>query len=93
LTGIPGKAAIRGFAILFLMWSVPYLVAFINPAKYRLSLYESIIMQSLGLIGESLIFWTLPHEHVILRDSIYRFIIFDCGGLVALLSAAWITKS
>jgi hypothetical protein len=92
LSGIPGEAAIRGFAVLFLMWNVPYAVAVINPVKYRVSLYEAIAMQSIGLIGESFILWTIPHEHIFLRNSILRFIIFDGVGLVALIVAAWVTK-
>ena len=93
LTGIPGETAIRGFAVLFLMWNIPYVVALIHPVKYRISLYEAIVMQSIGLVGESFIFWTLPIEHSILRASILRFIIFDGAGLGALLIAARITKN
>ena len=92
LTGIPGQSAIRGFAILFLMWNVPYCVALVNPIKYRISLYETIAMQTIGLVGEMIIFWTIPNEFTILRNSIIRFIIFDGGGLVALIAAAWVTK-
>jgi len=92
LTGISGQAAIRGFAVLFIMWNVPYVVALINPIKYRISLYEAIAMQIIGLAGESLILQSLPTEHTILRDSILRFIVFDGSGLVSLISAAWITK-
>ena len=93
LAGIPGQAAMRGFAVLFLMWNVPYLVALINPVKYRISLYEAIVMQGIGLAGESIILQSLPLEHSILRDSILRFIIFDGSGLIALISAAWVTIS
>jgi hypothetical protein len=93
LSGIPGQAVIRGFAVLFLMWNVPYVTALINPIKYRISLYESIIMQGIGLIGESMILWSLPPEYTTLRGSILRFIVFDGAGLIALTSSAWITKS
>lgn len=93
LTGTPGEVAIRGFAVLFVMWNVPYIVALINPLKYRVSLYEAIAMQSIGLAGESFILWTLPAENIILRGSILRFIAFDGGGLIALIAAARITKS
>ena len=92
LTGISGQAAIRGFAVLFTMWNVPYFVALINPIKYRVSLYEAITMQIISLTGESLILQSLPTEHTILRDSILRFIVFDGSGLVSLISAALITK-
>jgi hypothetical protein len=93
LIGVPGQAAIRGMAVLFLMWNVPYVIALVNPLKYRVSLYEAIAMQSIGLIGESLIFGSLPIEHVVLRGSILRFILFDGSGLVALIAAAWATKN
>jgi len=93
LSGISGAAAIRGFAILFLMWNVPYGVALVNPIKYRISLFEAIAMQSIGLIGESFILGTLPSEYLILRSSVLRFIIFDAAGLVALIVAAWSTKT
>ena len=92
LTGVPGQAAIQGFALLFLMWNVPYLVAFLNPIKFRVSLYEAIIMQCIGLVGESLIFFSISIEYDLLRNSILRFIIFDGGALIALITAAWLIK-
>ena len=88
LYGIPGQAAIRGFAVLFLMWNVPYAVALAHPQKYRVSLYEAVAMQTIGLIGESIILMGIPHEHAILRASILRFILFDGLGLGALMLAA-----
>ncbi len=92
LSGVSGRAAIRGFAVLFLMWNIPYSVALVNPIKYRVSLYEAIAMQTIGLIGESIILSTLPVENAILRGSILRFIIFDGLGLAALIAAGWVSK-
>ncbi len=92
LSGISGAAAIRGFAVLFLMWNVPYVVALVNPAKFRVSLFEATAMQSVGLVGESIILWTIPAEHLVLRGSIMRFIMFDGAGLITLVIAAWLTK-
>jgi hypothetical protein len=92
LYGIPGWAAIRGFAVLFLMWNVPYAVALINPARHRVSLYEAITMQSIGLVGESLILSTIPLTNAMLRSSILRFILFDGAGLIILAIAAWTTR-
>ncbi len=92
LFGIPGQAAIQGLAVLFLMWNVPYVVALLNPIKHRISLFEAIAMQSMGLVGETFILLTLPIAHVILRGSILRFILFDGAGLVALVIAAWVTR-
>lgn len=92
LTGVPGHTAIRGMAVLFLMWNVPYVVALINPIKYRVSLYEAIAMQGIGVVGESIILWMLPTEYSILRGSILRFILFDGSGLIVLIVAAWVTR-
>ena len=90
LSDVPGTAAIRALAVLFLMWNVPYVVAFSNPIKYRLSLYEALAMQSLGLIGETYIWMQVPPEFTVLRSSIVRFILFDGFGLLALATAAWL---
>ncbi len=87
LSGIPGDAAIRGFAILFCMWNVPYLFAFWHPIKYHISLWESVLMQATGLLGESWLVSQIPTEFGLLRNSIFRFIIFDGAGLLLLLIA------
>jgi len=92
LTGALGEAMIRGMGVLFLMWNVPYAVAFINPIKHRLSLWEAVIMQAIGMVGETLILVGLPPEHAIARQSILRFIVFDLAGLVCLLLAAWVSR-
>jgi len=93
LSGLPGEAAMRGMAVLFMMWNVPYLVAFWNPRKYRVSLIEAIAMQSIGLIGESFILSTLGTGHALLRTSIIRFIIFDGAGLIFLIGAFLLTNN
>ena len=93
LTGVPGVAAVRGTGILFLMWNVPYLVALWNPRKYRLALGIAIVMQFVGLAGESLILFTLPDGHALLSAFITRFVTFDGSGLALLLIAFWILKN
>jgi hypothetical protein len=93
LTGVVGEAALRGMAVLFLMWNVPYAVAFWNPLRYRISLYEAIAMQTIGLVGETIIFLTLPDIHIQARAAIWRFIIFDGVGLLVLIAAALLSKS
>jgi hypothetical protein len=87
LLGIPGEAAIRGFGVLFLMWNVPYLFAVKDPIRYQLALTFALFMQFIGLIGESYILSTLTVDHVLLRTSILRFIIFDGAGLLLLAIA------
>jgi hypothetical protein len=92
LEGETGSALIRGIGILFLMWNVPYSVAVINPRDHRISLYEAIIMQAIGVVGESLLLAALPAGHIALQATASRFIAFDGAGLVFLLFSAWISR-
>jgi hypothetical protein len=92
LAGIPGLAAVRGFAVLFVMWNIPYLVALWNPQHNRLSLWEALVMQTIGMIGESLILLSIPAEHTILLASLMRFITFDTAGVVALIGAVLLAR-
>ena len=93
LTGIPGEAAVRGFAVLFLMWNIPYLVALWQPRRNRLSLWEALVMQVIGVIGESLILVFIPLEHSILHTSLLRFITFDAAGVVLLIGAVFLSQN
>lgn len=93
LAGAVGEATLRGMAVLFLMWNVPYAVALWNPLRHRISLYEAIAMQAIGFVGETIIYFTLADIHVQARSAIGRFIIFDGIGLLALIAAALLTKS
>jgi hypothetical protein len=92
LQGIAGQAALRGIGLLFVMWNVPYLVAFWHPMRNRVSLFEALAMQTIGLAGEGLIFLTLPVVLGALRASILRFILFDTLGLILLICAALLTR-
>ena len=88
LEGIPGMSAVMGVGILYVMWQVPYLFAATNPIAHRLSLPEAVLMQAIGLLGETWLRSRIPVEHTVLRNSILRYICFDAGGLV-LLVVAW----
>ncbi len=88
LSGEPGRAAVVGIGILFIMWQVPYVFALVHPLRNRRSLLEAVLMQAIGLLGESLLLRSIPLGHSALRASILRFIIFDAGGLLLLLAAA-----
>jgi len=90
LQGIPGAAMLRGMGVLFLMWNVPYAVALWNPLRHRVSLYQAVAMQTIGLAGETLLLVTLPGYHALMQASAQRFIAFDGGGLMLLLLAAWV---
>jgi hypothetical protein len=92
LQGTVGAAMLRGLGVLFVMWNVPYLVALWHPGRHRISLYEALAMQTIGLLGETIIYLTLPVIHLALRASVLRFIAFDALGLVLLAIAVWITR-
>jgi hypothetical protein len=89
LHGPVGEAVIRGFGVLFLMWNVPYAFAMWHPQKNITSLIQALIMQAVGVFGETMIFTTLPIVHSAMRGSILRFIVFDGAGLVILI-IAWV---
>lgn len=89
LSGAAGEAAVRGVGILFLMWNVPYVFAALHPIRFRLGLVCALLMQLIGLLGESFILSSLSVENEVLRSSVLRFIIFDGTGLV-LLFFAWL---
>lgn len=93
LEGTIGEAMVRGMGVLFLMWNVPYVVALLHPVRFRVALAEALVMQSIGLLGESLILATLPPANLLARTSIARFIGFDAAGLLLLLAAAWLTAA
>jgi hypothetical protein len=92
LQGAVGGAMLRGLGVLFMMWNVPYAVALWHPIRQRISLYEALAMQTIGLAGETAIYLSLPAVHDLLRSSIMRFITFDALGLGLLAVAAWITR-
>ena len=87
LTGEPGRAIIQGIGLLFLMWCVPYFFAVIHPVRHFVSLIQAVMMQAIGVIGESVLLLLLKGEHPQIHASVLRFIIFDAGGLVLLMVA------
>jgi hypothetical protein len=91
LGGLSGQFAVQGIGLLFIMWNIPYVFALINPRKYFVSLIEAVLMQAVGVIGETLLFINLPANHLLLQSSMLRFIWFDAGGLLALLVGFWLT--
>jgi len=89
LAGVPGEISVAGVGILFLMWNVPYAFALWNPLKNKISLYQATIMQMIGVVGETALFFRFSHlEHPFLAASIKRFIYFDSAGLVFLFIAS-----
>lgn len=91
LSGDVGNGMVRALGILFVMWNVPYAVAFTNPVVRRVSLYEAIAMQATGFVGETLLLASFPPGHLAIRETVSRFMLFDGMGLLFLILAAWIT--
>ena len=91
LSGAAGTDMVRGMGLLFLMWNVPYAVALSHPVRRRISLYEALVMQAIGLFGETFLLMSLPSGHAALVDSVGRFILFDGIGLGALVVALFLT--
>ncbi len=92
LEGTAGRVLVQGLGILFLMWNIPYFFASWNPVKNRVSLIEANLMQFIGLMGETLLQYSLPPSETILRTTALRFILFDGIGLLLLLLALWISR-
>ncbi len=86
MTGTAGEAMVQGMGLLFLMWNIPYVFAAIHPARNFVSLVEAVIMQFIGVCGETLLLLGLTGEHPVLEASVKRFILFDGAGLVVLLA-------
>ena len=92
VSGLPGASLVSALGILFLMWNVPYLFALAHPVRQRTSLIQAVIMQAIGLIGESILYFNTPAVHALLRQTALRFILFDGVGLVLLTGALWLTR-
>ena len=88
ISGVGGQAAVQGMGLLFLMWNVAYIFACIHPVRYRICLLMAILMQAIGLVGETWLLFSLPKGHNALYDTGVRFILFDAPGLL-LLCVAW----
>lgn len=92
VSGTAGEKIVQGMGILFLMWNVPYAFALVQPVRHRTSLIQAVIMQAIGVLGETVLRLTLLPGHPALETTAERFILFDAAGLIALLVAAWITR-
>jgi len=92
LSSAAGNAMIQGMGLLFVMWNVPYVVALVNPVKHRLSLIEALVMQTIGVVGETTLWCLLPSGHTILAGSVTRFMLFDAADLLFLIFAWLFTR-
>ncbi|MCL1797397.1 MAG: hypothetical protein FWG24_03690 [Eggerthellaceae bacterium] len=87
LSGVAGIAAIQGIGVAFLMWNATYPLVIVNPLRYRILYVVVLVQQLIGLLGESYILSTIDVSHLLLRESIVRFIVFDACGLVVMALA------
>ena len=93
LTGVAGIAAIQGIGVAFLMWNVTYPLVIVSPGKFRILFLIVIIQQIVGLLGESYILFSLPEGYPVLHGNILRFIAFDAGGLVLLVTGFFLSRT
>ena len=92
LEGMAGEQIVRAFGLLFIMWNVPYAFALANPVKHRISLIEAVIMQAIGLIGETSILLIGGPYLSPIESTLKLFILFDGIGLAFLLMALWFAR-
>jgi hypothetical protein len=84
--GVPGRVIVQGIGILFLMWNVTYPLVILHPNRH-FNIYAIIlIQQSIGVIGETWIWLSLPAGYEALKQTGLRFIYFDGGSLIAMLA-------
>jgi hypothetical protein len=88
MSGVAGNAVIQGIGLLFLMWCVPYFIATLDPRKHKISFIEAIVMQTIALVGESVLLVLQPAKLPVETSSVQRFILFDGTGLFLLVVAA-----
>jgi hypothetical protein len=87
IDSVPGKVAVQGFGILFLMWNATYPPVILHPNKNRRLYWIILSQQVIGVIGETWLWLQLPAGHAALAATGLRFILFDGLGLV-LMGAA-----
>lgn len=85
LSGVSGVVALQGIAVAFLMWNATYPFAIAHPVKNRVVYLIVLIQQAIGLIGETLIYFSIGEGHAVLHESILRFILFDGAGLILMV--------
>ena len=87
LEGAAGAQMVRAMGLLFVMWNVPYAFALADPLRNRVSLIEALLMQAIGLAGETLILLLGGPYPALIQATITRFMLFDGVGLVLLAVA------
>jgi preprotein translocase subunit SecG len=86
-----GRATVQSIGILFIMWNVPYLLAILQPFRWKILVLCALLMQAIGCIGEIWIRSQLQ-ESPAFRDSLTRFTIFDVTGFFLLLLTIYLVN-
>ncbi|RLC66362.1 MAG: hypothetical protein DRI48_04825 [Chloroflexi bacterium] len=92
VSGVPGETLVRGIGILFLVWNATYPLAIWHPLRHRCLFVIIILQQAIGVLGETWMLLTLPAGHTVLAATGWRFVVFDGGGLVAMLVTFALTQ-
>lgn len=87
LSGLEGAVAIQGIGVAFLMWNATYPAFIVNPSRFKVFGFVILAQQTIGLLGESAIFFSLPATAPTIASSILRFITFDAVGLILMASS------
>lgn len=82
LSGEVGRVIVQSLGILFLMWNAAYPPVICCPEKQRTLFAVILIQQSIGVIGETWLYFSLDASHTALRTTGLRFMICDGGGLL-----------
>ena len=91
--GASAEVIVRTVGICFLMWNATYPPVIVHPERHRTLFGIVLAQQAIGLIGESLLLFSLGPGLEQLGASILRFIAFDAGGLVLLAIAFGLTRT
>ena len=92
VSGVGGMALVQGLGVAFLMWQIPFVPAIWRPARNRICLWVVLVMQLVGLVGESWMMAGLPAGNAALRATGWRFILFDSAGLVLIVIALFLVR-
>ena len=92
ISGIPGEVSVRGLGVLFLMWNATYPPVIARPGRFRMLFSVMLVQQVIGLLGETLMWWSLPAGYATLQATGMRFILFDGIGLVLLFVAFFLSR-
>jgi hypothetical protein len=92
VAGVAGEVQVRGMGILFLMWNATYPAVILHPDRNRVLFGIVLVQQVIGLVGEIAMWMMLPAQHLLLRATGTRFILFDGIGLIALSAAFLLSR-